>query len=196
MTDVPGSPSGSERPAGGGTPVSAPYQVDMRWQGARGWAIATGFSVYFALGLTVITIVLLVTGEVGGAIGTAALAVIFGLMSWGLVRMMPRYSTDQGITVDDAGITLVQEPKWWFPGRSVHLPWSQVRGIGQERIVVRGEARMIHYVTDIELAERPGDGALPSWSMFEGDGNVRILVRKRSKHARIGEVLLPARADS
>ncbi|MFD0853424.1 hypothetical protein ACFQ07_14395, partial [Actinomadura adrarensis] len=55
-------------------------RVNMRWQGAAGWVIATGFCLYFAAGLTVAAIVTAVaTGQLGATVVLAVLALLFGL---------------------------------------------------------------------------------------------------------------------
>ncbi|MFI0452791.1 hypothetical protein [Actinomadura sp. 6N118] len=169
--------------------------VDMGWQGVLGWAVATGLFVYFTVGLTVVAIVMvIVAGEVGAAAGMVALALVCGLVSWPLVRMAPRYSTRQGFLADGTGITLVQEPKRWFPGRNAHIPWPQVHRVRQDRIVVSGgNGRTVHYVIDIELRDPLRDAGLPTWAAFDGD-KVRIRSRK-TRQAEIVRALRATRPD-
>lgn len=171
------------------------HRVDMRWQGVVRWAVFTGFCVCLAVGLTVLTAVTAVaameTGEIEAAIVMLALALFFGLLTWPLARMAPRYSTHQGITADGTGITLLQEPERWFPGRTAHIPWPRVRRIGQD--VVIGRSAVTHgntqYFVDIELREPFHDTELPTWAVLDGD-----TVRIRASKARQGEITQALRA--
>lgn len=47
-------------------------------------------------------------------------------ISFFLVRSIPRVTTVQGIAVDGGGITFTQEPKWWFRGRTLNVPWHEL----------------------------------------------------------------------
>ncbi|MBB4935286.1 hypothetical protein F4561_006180 [Lipingzhangella halophila] len=47
-----------------------------------------------------------------------------------LVTRLPRALSQQGIAVDGSGISLVQRPKWWFRGRTLHVSWGEVRSTG------------------------------------------------------------------
>ncbi|MFI0351147.1 hypothetical protein [Actinomadura sp. 9N407] len=167
------------------------HWVNMRWQSALGWAVTTVFCLYIAVGMTVATIVsVIAVAPIAGTMMLLALAVIFGLLSWPLVRMTPRYSTRQGVSVDGTGITLAQEPKRWFPGRSAHIPWPQIRGISRDRIVTSsGDSRTVRYVVDIELNEPLRDPQPPGWAAVDG-GRVRVQARK----ARQEEILQALRA--
>lgn len=55
--------------------------------------------------------------------GAIALALLWLWVIWGA----PRCLTHQGVSVDESGVTLVQEPRLWFEGRTVFLPWDGVR---------------------------------------------------------------------
>ncbi|MFD0855592.1 hypothetical protein ACFQ07_25345, partial [Actinomadura adrarensis] len=133
-------------------------------------------------------------GQLGATVVLAVLALLFGLLSWPLVRMAPRYSTRQEVAADGTGVTLAQEPKRWFPGRTTRIPWSQVRRISQDRLVTSGDnGRTVRYFVDIELREPlPGEG-LPTW-VLPSDGKIRIRSGK-SKHEEIARALRTARPD-
>ncbi|MGP4025887.1 hypothetical protein ACTWPP_21375 [Actinomadura sp. 3N407] len=141
------------------------------------------------------TIVLaFVLGEIGAAALMLVLALVLGLLSWALVRMTPRYSTRQGVSTDGTGVTLTQEPKRWFSGRAVHIPWSRVRRISKEVVASQGaEGRIVRYFIDIELRDAPDGAELPTWSSRDGD-KIRIQ-SKKVKHAEILGALRVARPD-
>ena len=169
--------------------------VDMRWQGALGWAIATGFSVYITVGLVVLTVVTAVSsGGVWDTVFMLLLTLVFVLLSRILVRMTPRYATRQGLLADDTGITLMQEPKWWFPGCMAHVPWSQVSGMSQDVIVFHGQSgRKTQHVIDIDLYGPDRDMELPGWAALD-DSKIRIQPSK-AKHAAAVGVLRRPRPD-
>lgn len=170
--------------------------VDMRWQGAKGWFVAVGLFGYLTVGMTVVTIVVGATsGEIGATLGMAAVALVLGLITWPVARMGPRYSTVQGIRADGAGITLMQEPKRWFPGGRAYIPWSQVRHIGQDvRVTTAGDSRVAHYFVDIVPDDVSAVAAeLPTWARVE-DGKIRIMPNK-TKRAEVVRALRSSRPD-
>ncbi|WP_017570739.1 hypothetical protein [Nocardiopsis halotolerans] len=168
--------------------------VDMRGQGSLGWAVAAGLCVFLTIGATVLTAVTAATQTLGAAVWTLLLALFLGLLSWPLVRMAPRHSTRQGISVDDTGITLVQEPRWWFPGRAAHIPWSRVLRASRDRSVqTGGGVRTIWYYVVVEL-HAPLDGArYPTWVIPE-EGGIRIQIGEWEQ-ARLARALHAARPD-
>ncbi|MDA8370114.1 MAG: hypothetical protein M0026_09605 [Nocardiopsaceae bacterium] len=192
-----GSPQRDARPPSAPETTPGPsHWVSMRWQGALGWAVATGLCVYLTVGLTVVAIVIAVvatdTGEIGASPVMLALALLCGLLSWPLVRMAPRYSTRQGVSADSTGITLVQEPKRWFSDRTAHIPWPQVRHISQDVATPSGN-RDLKYIIDIELRAPFRGTELPTWAVPDGD-TVRIWPSK-ARHAEIVQALRATRPD-
>lgn len=172
-----------------------PGWVDMRRQGARGWYVAIGLCGYLTVGLTVLAVVVgVTTGEVVATLVLGVLAVLLGLITWPLARMGPRYSTRQGLLADDTGITLVQEPKRWFPGRAAHIPWTQVREVGQDVVVATtANGRATRYFVHIRLREPLGGAEPPTWALLDGDG-IRIQLGK-AKHAEVVGALRAPRPD-
>ncbi|GAB2518068.1 hypothetical protein GCM10026982_51350 [Nocardiopsis aegyptia] len=55
------------------------------------------------------------------------------LLVWS-VRAAPRCLTHQGVAVDEAGITLTQDPMLWFEGRTAFLPWHDVYLVRPEKV--------------------------------------------------------------
>ncbi|WP_106581396.1 hypothetical protein [Murinocardiopsis flavida] len=82
--------------------------------GAFAWALrsveANGFSAIPAVGMVVAA-----AGCVAG-LGVTAL-----ILFW-----TPRFLARQGVEFGDDGLRLVQEPRWWFRGRAMHVRWEDV----------------------------------------------------------------------
>lgn len=186
------SPGTDVRPPAAGTGPS--HRVNMRWQGALGWAVTTVLCVYLTAGVIVMSVVVAVSGEILGTVGLLVLALILGLLCRLLLRMTPRYSTRQGMVVDGTGIALVQEPQWWFPGRKAHIPWSLVSHISQDLIVTRSEnGQKVQYLIDIDLHEPLRDVELPTWAVLD-EGRVRIKSSK-ARHEETVQALRGPRPD-
>lgn len=168
-----------------------PNWVDMRWQGVKGWIVAVALCGYLAVGLAVVAVVVGVTvGDLVPTLSLGGLAIAQGLITWPVARMGPRYSTKQGLLADGDGITLVQEPKRWFTGRSVHIPWSQVREIGQDVVVAsNGNGQSARYFIDIRLRDPLRDVQVPTWTEPAEDG-----VRIRAGKAKRDEIVRALRA--
>ncbi|GAB3723083.1 hypothetical protein [Nocardiopsis nanhaiensis] len=105
-----------------------PAWVDVRPRRALGWA----FALFIAgsgtwQGARVAAADLAGTGP-GAPIPFYVLSTALLLLLWaGVCWSAPRFFTVQGASVDNAGITLVQEPLLWFEGRTLFLSWDDVR---------------------------------------------------------------------
>ena len=179
------APEAAPGPAGAGV-----RRVDMRWQQAAGWLVTTVVCVYFALGLAVLTVVSAVNGEYGGAGVMLFLTVFFALVSRPLLRRTPRYTTVQGVELDDEGITLVQEPKGSFAGVRARIPWSEVLGVSQDvGIDHQTSGRKPQFSVDVVTREPLYGVDLPHWVGLE-----REKVRIKPNRARHGELVRAFRA--
>ena len=169
---------------------AAVQRVDMRWQQAAGWLVTTVVCIYFALGLAVLTVVTAVNGEYGGAGAMLFLTAFFALVSRPLLRRAPRYTTVQGVELDDEGITLVQEPKGSFAGLRTRIPWSDVRSVSQDvGIDHQTSGRKPQFSVDVVTDEPLYGVDLPHWVGLEG-GKMRI----KPNRARHGELIRAFRA--
>lgn len=191
------APEATPAPAPGAAPVraaapsgAAVRRVDMRWQQAAGWLVTTVACVYFALGLAVLTVVTAVNGEYGGAGAMLFLTVFFALVSRPLLRRAPRYTTVQGVELDDEGITLVQEPKGSFAGVRTRIPWSDVRSVSQDvGIDHQTSGRKPQFSVDVVTDEPLYGIDLPHWVGLEGEK-----MRIKPNQARHGELVRAFRA--
>jgi hypothetical protein len=52
-----------------------------------------------------------------------------GLILGTAMLFFPLSFCEQGIEVDAHGLRLRKKRKWWYRGRSLHVPWSVVRGL-------------------------------------------------------------------
>ncbi|CAL9612056.1 hypothetical protein SUDANB121_05671 [Nocardiopsis dassonvillei] len=191
----PGTRAGGTSPEAALPPAApaaagAGRRVDMRWQHAGGWLLATGLCLHLTAGLTVLTGVTVVLGEYGAAVLMLFLAVVLGLVCRPLLRMAPRYTTAQAVVLDGDGITLVQEPRRAFPGVRAHVPWSQVRGVGQDVGYAHLErGRRVQYFVDVVTEEPLHSVDLPHWAYLDGSE-----LRIRPTRARHGELVRAFRA--
>lgn len=195
-----GAPSGDAapraRPAAPAEEAGTVRRVNMRWQNALPWAVTTAVCLYLAIGSTVLTVVVAVVGrQVVGTLVMLALALLLGLLCRPLLRRAPHYTTRQEVAVDGAGITLLQEPQRRFSGRRIHIPWPQVRHIGQDVIVTSHaeSRRTVAYLIDIDLSEDLPGAEVPTWASREVK-RVRIRAGKR-RHGEIVQALRASRPD-
>ncbi|RKS06338.1 hypothetical protein DFP74_1966 [Nocardiopsis sp. Huas11] len=133
----PGAPAAGYAGPGHRVPV-APYWRSLRAR--RGWFWALGFGVcVYVLTATAIMGALeaerhLERQEYGAFFPPLFWIVVMSLLlSWS-IRSAPRCLTHQGVAVDEAGVTLVQDPMLWFAGRTVFLPWSDVYLVRPEKV--------------------------------------------------------------
>ncbi|MDS1272683.1 hypothetical protein RIF23_20585 [Lipingzhangella sp. LS1_29] len=120
-------------------------------------------------------------------------------LAWGCY-VAPRMLTRQGAAVSATGITLVQEPLLWFPGRGVALAWEQIHAITSAHESDGSGTESTNHRTVVRI--RPTDPdqlpKLPSWAsrrlLFLND--TVIQVDSWLKHAqRLLQVLRETRPD-
>ena len=113
---------------------------------------------------------------------------------WSIHRL-PRLLTRQGLAADDVGVTLAQEPKWWFRGTLVQIPWADVRSVSEDVLII-GDAknRKSHLVVELRLL-RPKHDLLPGWVQVKGRRQApTTLVVMPGSRRRHGQVLAALRA--
>lgn len=109
------------------------------------WIYLWCVGVFYALSLIVSSGILLhhIYGERilrgGLSFGSTASLVFFTLVLgmglvgvlglWALLVHLPRFWCAQGITVDRSGISVANEPMWWYRGHRAHIPWADVHHI-------------------------------------------------------------------
>ncbi|MCY9785773.1 hypothetical protein KIK06_17945 [Nocardiopsis sp. EMB25] len=173
------------------TPESGPsHWVDMRWRLAWEWLAWTGGCVGVTILMAVLAVDAVVTGLPGSNAFPFVLLVILVPLCWALLHMAPRYSTRQGVAVDGAGITLVQESKWWFRGRTTHFAWSRVTRISREVIRSRYGTS---YLVDIELTGALAQERYPTWVLLDWR-KIRIGL-DRAQYENLSQILRTARPD-
>ncbi|HEY9408964.1 MAG TPA: hypothetical protein VIP77_05230 [Jiangellaceae bacterium] len=115
------------------------------------------------------------------------------------IYSLPRLVTDQGVAADDAGVTLAQQPRWWFRGTLVRIPWADVRSISED-VLVTGDAknRMSHLVVELRL-HRPQHGVVPTWVEVKRRRQTStalvIMPGGRHRHGRVVAALRAVRPD-
>lgn len=84
---------------------------------------------------------------------------------------IPRTLTRRAVTVDDAGLTVVEHPVWWFGGTSARIGWADVRAVDAGAALFRakpGAPRGVGVAVDVHL-HRP----VPGLPLFAACGYVR-----------------------
>lgn len=115
------------------------------------------------------------------------------------VYSLPRLVTDQGVSADDSGVTLAQQPRWWFRGTLVRIPWTDVRTISED-VLVTGDAknRTSHLVVELRL-RRPQPGVMPTWVEVkrrrQSPTALVIMPGGRRRHRRVVAALRAVRPD-
>ncbi|GAA1456467.1 hypothetical protein NE857_33225 [Nocardiopsis exhalans] len=143
--------------------TNAPTEwVNLRPRRLGAWAIGAAILLYFWVIMAGFLSMLFTEGAVGESIGGFVVMplVTIPLSIWSL-RAMPRCFTHQGVSVDGAGITLVQDPFLWFEGRTAHLPWSGIRMIREDRVGSGSERLMKVFMHHPDALS-----AVPTWCEF------------------------------
>ncbi|GAB3723072.1 hypothetical protein [Nocardiopsis nanhaiensis] len=176
--------------------------ISLRMFRTGTWALGAAILLYFwsVIGFGVFTSVLgEVPDTVGGIIVLALLTVPLSLWS---LRAMPRCLAQQGINVDGAGVTLVQEPFLWFEGRTAHLPWTGIRMVREEK-VANTDSRLLHVFMHYPDAL----STAPNWCELDNRANdkapaspnaplTRVTVRAPAKQRiRFSKTVYAARPD-
>lgn len=156
------------------SPTAARQWVDMRVprSGALGlFAVLVLLCVTYAVFVTAIALRDPTAGQFDDVDPLVALVFLWGLSVAGvvaLVRVAPRRLTRQGLSVDHAGIALVQGPLLWFRGRTTHIPWSEVHTVMDTQRVKpgrRGTSRLVRSV-NIMLHYPDRLYTVPTWAML------------------------------
>jgi hypothetical protein len=103
-----------------------------------------------------------------------------GVVGW-LLTWAPRMLTRQGIVADSAGLLLFQDAKWWFGGRSLHVPWSALAEVRDHRPAGPGaRGGLVLHLHDLA----PGAKA-PGWAMIVPAGGMPPEKEEQSDRARL-----------
>ncbi|MBB4935244.1 hypothetical protein F4561_006138 [Lipingzhangella halophila] len=161
-------------PAGGQGGRSGRHVADMRRWMVEAWLEDALWLV--VLGAPALLIVPAVSAEPDGdpvetAFARGVLA-IWGVLvcvaaAWRL-RLLPRHLTTQYIEADEHGLLLVQERMWWYPGRELAVPWSDVTSVAREERWINDTLRrlLVVYLTDAGGRLSP----VPTFAMYRGRG--------------------------
>ncbi|MDA2804265.1 hypothetical protein [Nocardiopsis suaedae] len=147
------------------SPESAPTGwVDLSGlrRGTRRWMWALN-ALFVGLPAVAVTGSALAFPVTGG--GTPSL--LFAAPLWALlllftgltVHSAPRDTTRQGVGVDGDGLTLLQEPAWWFGGREAAVPWRNVKALRPAAPPPAATATIV-----AELHRGPVPPGLPYWA--------------------------------
>jgi hypothetical protein len=103
-----------------------------------------------------------------------------GVVGW-LLTWAPRMLARQGIVADSAGLLLFQDAKWWFGGRSLHVPWSALAEVRDHRPAGLGaRGGLVLHLYDLA----PGAKA-PGWAMIVPAGGLPPEKEEQSDQARL-----------
>lgn len=140
-------------------------EVSLRWQGAVGWLVTTGFCLYLGIGSLVAAAVTAYLGQFDVAVITLIIGLLLSLTFRPLLRMAPKYSARQGVALNDRGFILIRYAKGTMAEARTDIPWSQVARVSRRVKHVRtGNSRRTEYYVDIRLSERPSRVRLPHWA--------------------------------
>ncbi|MBB4935285.1 hypothetical protein F4561_006179 [Lipingzhangella halophila] len=159
-------------------PDSAPQRgrvesqwVNMRWHGVVGWIVAALVAVATAVAISVQMVREVGQPYIGASEITGGTVFLLGSLGgtvWA-VCVAPRTFTRQGVSADASGITLVQDSALWFAGRTVHIPWPEVRSIVPDVVVTgSGDKRKTHAVVELMLRSPDWVSRVPSWASVFG----------------------------
>ena len=165
-----------------GSPAPS-HWMDLRGRTSdfKGWLVAAVFCAYITMGTAVLPVALPLLmeapmtdfWEAAGFFGFFALLfAVFAVLTVLLARGLPRRAARQGVRVDAEGITLVQEPTWWFPGVEIPLPWSAISGVRADSQRRPDGSRDLEVAVDLHGDAPPA--LFPGWAVPTGR-TVRIL---------------------
>ncbi|WP_152361168.1 hypothetical protein [Microlunatus speluncae] len=120
-------------------PPTAPLGRETVWLGAgeRGHLTRSLLILVPVLLVAAVAMVLVAPHSVTGAVllGVVVAAVLIVLIF--VLRLLPRFLTRQGIRVDESGLEVFAEPRWWFRGWRILLPPAVITAVSRTRRTVQ-----------------------------------------------------------
>lgn len=99
--------------------------------------------------------------------------------------MLPSMLSRGGAAVDDSGVTLQQDPRWWFRGRRLHVPWPRLDsaepvGSGSEAGRTPRRPTLVLHLNGASLREKA-----PHWAVSVPPGAQPPTGESKNRHPRV-----------
>ncbi|PRX97060.1 hypothetical protein [Allonocardiopsis opalescens] len=152
-------------PDGGSVPAGLAQWVDLGRRRLGAWTVALLVPLAY---IVAVTALLALEPDPAVWAGPVAMVLLCAAVVARLVQVAPRLFTRQGVSVHAAGVTLVQEPSLWFPGRVAHLRWDEIAAVRERTAVTLDSlfdrARGSDLVVDVFLRTPGRAGPVPTWA--------------------------------
>jgi hypothetical protein len=102
-----------------------------------------------------------------------------------LLRHLPRVLAEQGVSVDAAGVSLVQRPRWWFRGRTLVLAWHEITGVTAGAVGDQAAAGTSNPSVSFHLRHAPPKDMTPTWAVHVDPGAAHTRPATAVDHPRI-----------